>query len=530
MKKKKSLNLFLKSCLKLNKKTIKNFIFLFLLGVLSSFSLPPYNFFFINFITFSLLFVFLFKNKNVIKNKFLFFIYGWLFGYGYFLSNLYWISISLTFDENFNFLMPLAVIFIPAFLAIFYGLVTFFFLFLRTQRILTSILFFSLLFGIVEFIRGYIFTGFPWNLIIYSLSEMLTFISIISIIGTYSLNLIIITFFTLPAVFILRNLKKNYFVISFLILSPIFFLVYGIYYKANFSKLDLEKNETIIRIISSNISLDRFYKSDQTEKVIIELIDISRPDKDKKILFLWPEGIIPNISQSELYLYKEFFDKNFSENHIIGLGINNIEKKDGRYKYYNSFSLFDNELNLLDSYNKINLVPFGEFLPFEKILSKIGLKTITNNYQSYSKGNLRKIMKISNDMVDLKFLPLICYEIIYSGSISKKNNFDFIVNISEDGWFGESIGPKQHFVHSIFRSIESGKYILRSANNGITAIINPLGIAEKKVNLTESGYIDFEYRKNSKPTVFSMLGNKIFGLFILLYIFLIISFNREKNE
>ena len=192
--------------------------------------------------------------------------------------------------------------------------------------------------------------------------------------------------------------------------------------------------------------------------------------------------------------------------------------------------MFDNELNLLDSYNKINLVPFGEFLPFEKILSKIGLKTITNNYQSYSKGNLRKIMKISNDMVDLKFLPLICYEINYSGSISKKNNFDFIVNISEDGWFGESIGPKQHFVHSIFRSIESGKYILRSANNGITAIINPLGIAEKKVNLTESGYIDFEYLKNSKPTVFSMLGNKIFGLFILLYIFLIISFNREKNE
>ena len=530
MKKKKSLNLFLKSCLKLNKRIIKNFTFLFFLGVLSSLSLPPYNFFFINFITFSLLFIFLFKNKNEIKNKFIFFIYGWLFGYGYFLSNLYWISISLTFDESFNFLMPFAVVLIPAFLAIFYGLVTFFFPFLKKQKIITSILFFSLLFGIVEFVRGYIFTGFPWNLIVYSLSEMLSFISIISIIGTYSLNLIIITFFTLPAVFILRHFKKNYFVILFLILLPTVFLSYGLYYNTNFSKLDAKKNELIVRIISSNISLDRFYKNDQTEKVIAELIEISKPDKDKKILFLWPEGIIPNISQNELSLYKEFFDTKFNKNHLIGLGINKIEKRDGMYKYYNSFSLFDNELNLLDNYNKINLVPFGEFLPLEKILSKIGLKTVTNNYQSYSKGNSRNVININNDMVDLKFLPLICYEIIYSGSISKKNDFDFIINISEDGWFGESIGPKQHFVHSIFRSIESGKYILRSANNGIAAIINPMGITEKKVNFTKSGYIDFEYHKNSRPTVFSMLGNKIFGLFILLYIFLIISFNREKNE
>ena len=105
-----------------------------------------------------------------------------------------------------------------------------------------------------------------------------------------------------------------------------------------------------------------------------------------------------------------------------------------------------------------------------------------------------------------------------------------IINISEDGWFGQSIGPKQHFVHSIFRAIESGKYVVRSSNNGIAAIINPLGDVEQSVNFGEEGYIDLESNKIIQPTIFSKYGNKIFGLLILLYIFLIFSFNKIKNE
>ena len=127
-------------------------------------------------------------------------------------------------------------------------------------------------------------------------------------------------------------------------------------------------------------------------------------------------------------------------------------------------------------------------------------------------------------------MPLICYEIIYSGKIFKNSNFDLIINISEDGWFGKSIGPNQHFVHSIFRAVESGKYLLRSANNGITAIINPLGIVEQKVELSKSGYIDFKDAKQIQPTVFSKYGNKIFIILIFLYIFVIFSFNKIKNE
>ena len=130
----------------------------------------------------------------------------------------------------------------------------------------------------------------------------------------------------------------------------------------------------------------------------------------------------------------------------------------------------------------------------------------------------------------VKILPLICYEIIYSGKIFTNNNFDYIVNISEDGWFGKSIGPEQHLTHSIFRAIESGKYVLRSANNGTTAIINPLGVIEQKIDINKSGYIDLIESRKIETTLFSKFGNKIFGLIILLYIFLIFSFNKLKNE
>ena len=104
--------------------------------------------------------------------------------------------------------------------------------------------------------------------------------------------------------------------------------------------------------------------------------------------------------------------------------------------------------------------------------------------------------------------------------------FDYIFNISEDGWFGNSIGPHQHFTHSIFRAIESGKYIIRSANNGVTAIINPTGFVEKKLPLGKSGYIDFSEKRVFNTTLFSQHGNKMFLIIILLYIFLIFSFNR----
>jgi apolipoprotein N-acyltransferase len=498
--------------------------------MLTSLSLPPFNYLIINFFTFALFFSFLIKKTNIKKKNKYYFFYGWLFGFGYFITNLYWISISLTFDQNFKFLIPVAIIMIPAFLAIFYGLISFFFIILKPKSLGSSFLVFTLIFGILEFVRGSILTGFPWNLIAYSFSNHLEILSITSIIGTYGFNLFCISLFTCPAIFIFRENKKGIGVLSFFLISLIFFYFYGTNYQKKFNSSVKKKYDYKIRVISSNISLERFYHNIDPATVIRDLIEISEPNLNEKIIFVWPEGIIPGIYQEELIEYQWLFNDYFNDNHLLALGINGKSTDSESVRFFNTFSIYDNNLNLLNSYKKINLVPFGEFLPFENILRSIGLKTITNNYHSFSSGKKRDIIKINHKNFSLKILPLICYEIIYSGKIFNSSDFDLIINISEDGWFGQSIGPKQHFTHSIFRAVESGKYILRSANNGVAALINPLGIAEKKVNFGNSGYFDFSETKIIQPTVFSKYGNKIFGLLILLYIFLIFSFNRTNNE
>ena len=503
----------------MKKKIYFELLFLIILGALTSLSLPPYNLLIINFITFSLFFIFVFKKKKTDNNKS--FLYGWLFGFGYFLSNLYWITISLTFDANFKFLIPFALILIPSFFAIFYGIAIYFFFIIKIKNPISNLLLFSLFFGIVEFLRGNILTGFPWNLIAFSFSNNLEIIQITSLIGTYAFNILCISFFASPAILIIKKDRKEIATVFFLLLLPIIFYLIGSFKIKSFQSLNLVKNDYVIRAIGSKIHLNRFYGNTDTASVIDELIELSEPNLDTKTLFIWPEGIIPNINQSELNKFEFLFNKRFNKNHLLGIGINSFESK-----FYNTFSFYDHELNLVDTYNKVKLVPFGEFLPFEKILGNVGLKSLTNNYQSFSSGENREIIRINRNDFDLKLLPLICYEIIYSGEIFDNSDFDYILNISEDGWFGNSIGPHQHFAHSIFRAIESGKYLIRSANNGITAIINPTGYAEKKIPLGNSGYIDFSEKRVLNTTLFSQLGNKLFLIIILLYIFLIFSFNR----
>ena len=501
------------------------FLFLFILGALTSLSLPPYNYIIINFVTLGLFFIFIFQKKNSAKRRHPF-AYGWFFGVGYFLTNLYWITISLTFDENFNFLIPIALILIPSFLALFYGLATYCFFLIKIKKPSSNLFLFSLLFGLVEFLRGNILTGFPWNLIAYSFSENLEILQIISFIGTYGFNILCISFFASPAILILRENRKEIFVCIFFLLSPIALYITGSSKIKSFQLSSIINNDYVIRAIGSQIDLERFYGNTNTTAVINELIEISEPDLETKTIFLWPEGIIPNVNQKEIKEFEFLFDKKFNENHLLAIGINNFQKEKNQKKFYNTLSIYDHKLNLITDYKKLKLVPFGEFLPLEKILSKIGLKSLTNNYHSFSSGESREILIISEKEFDIKILPLICYEIIYSGKIFNDSNFDYIINVSEDGWFGNSIGPYQHFVHSIFRAIESGKYLIRSANNGISATINPIGFIEKKIEFGRSGYIDFYETRYFDETIFSKYGNKMFLIIILLYIFLIFSFNR----
>ena len=166
-------------------------------------------------------------------------------------------------------------------------------------------------------------------------------------------------------------------------------------------------------------------------------------------------------------------------------------------------------------------------MPFENFFKNYGFKKITQGYQSFSSANERNLINVNN----FKFLPLICYEIIYSGILFKDNeNYDFIVNISEDGWFGESIGVDQHFYHSVFRSIEEGKNIIRSANNGISAYIDSKGQIIEKIESTQKGVIEIDTYKKGSKTIFNSFGNKIFFYFLIFYITVIFLLKIRERQ
>ena len=192
-------------------------------------------------------------------------------------------------------------------------------------------------------------------------------------------------------------------------------------------------------------------------------------------------------------------------------------------KFYNSFIIVDHNLDKKYQYDKIKLVPFGEFLPFENVLEKIGLKKITEGFGSFSKGNINTVFSYES----ISIIPLICYEIIFPELTQKLNfNHNLLINISEDAWFGDTIGPYQHFSKSIFRAIESDSFVLRSANKGISAVINNKGQIIKALKNNETGNLEYKL-----PVIEKKGGNKndlIF--FVLLFTYCFIFFKLKKND
>ena len=497
------------------------YLFVFSFGFISSFSLPPYNLFYVNFFSYpALLWILL----NSSKDKIISFNLGWTFGFGYFISNLYWITNSLTFEDIFKPLIPFALILIPLFLGLFYGISSLVFSFLNPKKNILSILILATSLSIFEYVRSFIFGGFPWNLISFSFTNNLEFIQLLSLTGTYAFNSIIIILFLLPTI-LFFNYKKNFKINIFIIFIIVIFVNY-FWGKSNLRQYELTKKEDLgftIKIISPKININRYFQYENPSKFISELIDISEPNPSNKTIFILPEGILSSINFEDLKNFKNLFSNNFSKKHKIILGMNIYEDQN----IYNSLLVLDNNLNILEKYYKNKLVPFGEFLPLEKILVKLGFKKITQGYQSFSADNRRDPIKLNN----LNFIPLICYEIIYSGKINKtKEKYDFILNISEDGWFGNSIGPFQHYSHSIFRSIEEGKSIIRSSNNGISAFINPKGQVIANNLTTDKGFISIKTFKVTDKTFFSSHDNKIFFYFLFIYISLIFFFKIRGNK
>ncbi len=498
----------------------------FILGGVSILGFQPFNFTLINFITLPCLFLLLgfvrkksvstYRKRPFLKN---FFIIGYFFGIGFFLFGNYWISNSLTFDENLKFLVPISFFSIPLYFGLFYGIACLI-IGPYIKNNISSLFYFCAILAFFDFIRGKILPGFPWNFWAYSWSWFTEILQILNFIGLFAFNFLVIFLFTLPSIIFLKNVNSKL-ILSFAILTFFFTYVFGSF-EINKNVKNISSQDKInVKIISPSLPLKYGANDEEVIELAQKLVRYSEPKKNLETLFIWPEGVFAGKYLSELDVVKKIFSKNFSDKHTIIFGVN-TKSKDSE-KIFNSFVAVNNKFEVLYKYDKNKLVPFGEYLPLEELATKIGLKKITFGYQSFSEG-----LNIGNmNYKDWMIKPSICYEIIFT-EIYQKSNLDnsFIVNISEDVWFGKSIGPYQHFTKSIFRAVETNSFVIRSANRGISSFISNKGQIIKSLQPDEVGSIEFDVPKIKKKH--QNKNDLIF--FILLITSIIIFIFLRKHE
>ena len=512
----------------LNNRFFTLYLIPFFIGSLSILSFHPFNITIINLIIFPLFFYLIIyinkKSKSVYRKKPQrknLFIFGLLFGFGFYLSGISWITNALTFDENFRVLIPFAIIIIPLLLSLLLAFpISLIGPYLNFD--FSSLLLFSGILAFSDYLRSQILTGFPWNLWVYSTVWFNEIIQIVNLIGLYSYNLVVITFFTLPIIIFFKiTLTKKILYLILINITILSLYIFGSYEINNNKKKLREVNDKVfIKIVSPNFDIKYGLTNEEIEERLKKLIRYSNPIKGKKTIFIWPEGVFSGYSYEDVSIFKEMISEKFSKKHFIIFGTNTLDSKSG--KFYNSMLAINSNFEIIQSYNKRKLVPFGEFLPFEKFLNNFGLKKITEGHGSFLKGNKNKNLQIDN----LNILPLICYEVIFTDLIQISNkDTNLIINISEDGWFGRSIGPDQHFAKSIFRAIENDTFFLRSTNQGVSAIIDNKGNIIKQLNWNEAGNIEFEV-----PLINSNKTKNDFIFFILLitYLFIFLIY-KEKN-
>ena len=515
----------------LNNRLLTLYLFPLLLGSIATLSFQPFNLTLINFVILPLFFYLIIyinqKSKSLYRkkpHKKNLFIFGTLFGFGYFLSGIHWITNSLTFDETFKILIPFGLIIIPLFLSLFFSIIiSIAGPYLKMN--LSSLFFFSGCLAFSDYLRAKILSGFPWNLWSYSFSWATEILQILNKFGLFAFNLISITLFMLPTViFFKKSLRIKY--LTFLALFTLLLIsyLYGSHsINENQKNLSNYNEKFNIKIISPNFNLEYNLSKVEIQDRLKKLIRFSQPDKNLKTLFVWPEGVFSGYSYDEILYLKNIFSKNFSKNHFILFGVN--KKSVGSEGVYNSLIIVNNQMQILQEYKKQKLVPFGEFLPLENTLNKFGFKKITEGHGSFLKGKIQNNLIVDN----LNILPLICYELIFTKlTQSSHEDTNVIINISEDGWFGNSIGPYQHFAKGIFRAIENNTFVLRSANKGISAIINNKGEVIRMLNPREAGNIELEVpllkgeNKNKNDLIFFFL------LFTYIFIFSFLQKNNEK--
>lgn len=487
----------------------------FIAGSFSVLAFPPYGLFFICFFTVSFLLYSLEKSSSI-KNSFFI---GIAFGLGFLGFGLYWISNALFVIQDYLWLIPIAVIFIPLILSIYYGItcaLTYYFNFNKYTKVLA----FTSFWVIFEICRTYLFTGFPWLLMGYSYGFSNNMSQLASVVGVFGLSILAVLTFSTPYILFSKAYSSIWFAIiigSLNLLS----LLFGVNILSSYPGTTNDR----LRIVQPSIYDTVNWNNAKERLYLEELISLSNKNISSNINYIvWPEIPIPyNLFN---YNLRNFITSKLPINTI--LIANSLRYEPETHSLFNS-AVIVRSGEIIDYFDKTHLVPFGEYIPFKSILP---IKKITDGIIDYTPGKTIKTMEINN----LKISMLICYESFFPNQVIDNNSRpDLIINLTNDVWYGNSTGPYQHFEMTRFRAIEEGIPIIRAANNGISAFIDINGRISELLGLDDRGYIEQNIPFSSLNfTLYSKYGKSIpltlIIIMLLMTIFYIKNYDLSKSK
>ena len=459
------------------------------------------------------------------------FLLGWIYGVGHFGVSLFWIGNAFLVDASrYGWLAPIAVFCMAMFLGLFSGTaVSLTHIICNRLKSSTAGIVFvlAIIWICAEWVRGWIFTGFPWNLIATIWADVDEMMQIASVFGVYGLGLFTLLLCGLPATFLGREITKHScFWGSVFLAIGCFLWFFGKERLAN-SQFDFVDGVTL-RLIQANISQEKKwdpkFKLDHVFKQI-KLSQTSNKIENQPSHIIWPETAVPfYLSRDEAL--RKLLAKIIPENGMLITGAPRVEISNSAPSlYWNSLHALGNDGQIKATYDKRHLVPFGEYIPFKKFLS---FSKLTEGRVDFSRGLEPRIWNLPGLP---PVAPLICYEAIFGTEVqSLKPRPGWMLNVTNDAWFGLSAGPYQHLASVRFRAIEMGMPLIRVANTGISAVIDPYGRIIERLGLGVSGVIDtpLPAKIKQKPLYARAGGLIIFFLFI--FVGIIAVFLRKNNE
>jgi apolipoprotein N-acyltransferase len=441
------------------------------------------------------------------------FVRGLSFGFGYFGFALHWIGYAFYVDAaEFLWMMPFAVGGLALFMASYWGVA-----FIAAGRMVKSQvppwLALPISIAVIEWMRGFLLTGFPWAAPGLIADGMGGVLQTASLVGMPGLTLLILLWGTATGALMQRRLVS-----LLVILSLPLCYAWGEWRLSNAPPLPSQG--PLIRLVQPNISQSDKWRSENATAIFEDLLSLSKSDgPESATVVIWPESAVSFLLDESQTALSRIAETLGPDQVLLTGAIRRTVVAPGSEKYYTSIEVIDTSGVVLDRYDKWRLVPGGEYLPFAWLLEPLGFRKVVNLPESFSAGTGPRVLDVPG--IGLAGM-LICYEAIFPHDLLPADvRPRLLVNVTNDGWFGASVGPYQHLAQVRMRAIEQGLPIARAANTGISAIIDPWGRYTAKTEMLLRGAIEARLPEITDPTLFSRGGViTIWALGLLIAVFI----------